>query len=173
MKPQQNVAAATSIFTEKGGTIMNLIPLMILFLAAFMLQYLFTFMQMKNFNQHYSFLRRKGRVAIGKVKGVFRAGAIVMFAIDEQGIILAGSYLQGVTVLARCRKLRGFEGKNVADLNEEDCRTLRLSKSLTKGVLEASSNYNILMAGGEIPEQPGLVQRMINGMKKQTTALTR
>ncbi|MDO5145825.1 MAG: transcriptional regulator GutM [Eubacteriales bacterium] len=149
---------------------MNLIPLMILFLAAFLLQYLFTFMQMKNFNKHYSFLRKKGRVAIGKVKGVLRAGAIVMFAIDEQGMILAGSYLQGVTVLARCRKLQGFEGKNVARLTENDCKTLRLSHSLTRGVLEASSNYNILMAGGEIPEQPSPIKRMINGMKRQKAA---
>ncbi len=64
---------------------MSLIPLMILFLAAFMLQYLFTFMQMKDFNRHYGSLRRMGRVAIGKVKGALRAGAIVMFAIDEEG----------------------------------------------------------------------------------------
>ena len=52
---------------------MSLIPLMLLFLAAFMLQYLFTFIQMKDFNRHYSTLRKMGRVAIGKVKGVLRA----------------------------------------------------------------------------------------------------
>ena len=47
---------------------MNLIPLILLFMAAFVLQYLFTFMQMKDFNMHYSTLRKMGRVAIGKVK---------------------------------------------------------------------------------------------------------
>ncbi len=74
---------------------MSLIPLMLLFLAAFMLQYLFTFIQMKDFNRHYSTLRKMGRVAIGKVKGVLRAGAIVMFAIDQQGTILAGDPCRG------------------------------------------------------------------------------
>ena len=44
--------------------------------------------------------------------------------------------MQGVTVLARCKMLEGFEGKNVATLTEDDCRQLRLSKSLTRGVLE-------------------------------------
>lgn len=141
---------------------MSLIPLMILFLAAFMLQYLFTFMQMKDFNRHYGSLRRMGRVAIGKVKGALRAGAIVMFAIDEEGTILAGRYMQGITVLARCRVLKGFEGKDVGKLTEDDCKALHHSKSLTKGVLEASSNYNILMAGGEIPEPPAPLERLGN-----------
>lgn len=141
---------------------MNLMPLLILFLIAFMLQYLLTFIQMKDFNRSYSTLRKMGRVAIGKVKGVLRAGAIVMFAIDEQGIILTGKYMQGITVLARCKDLKGFEGKDVGNLTPEDCRSLKLSKSLTKGVLEASSNYNILMSGGEIPIPPSPFERLSN-----------
>ena len=139
---------------------MNLIPLILLFMAAFVLQYLFTFMQMKDFNMHYSTLRKMGRVAIGKVKGALRAGAIVMFAIDDEGIILDGRYLQGLTVLARCKVLKGFEGKDVGQLTEEDCKALRLSRSLTKGVLEASSNYIILLAGGEIPEPEAPLERL-------------
>lgn len=141
---------------------MNLIPLMIIFMIAFVLQYLFTFIQMKDFNKQYGTLRRMGRVAIGKVKGAFRAGAIVMFAIDDEGYILAGRFMQGVTILARCKELNGFEGKDVGTLTVEDCKALRLSKSLTKGVLEASSNYNILMNGGEIPNPPTPFQRIGN-----------
>lgn len=139
---------------------MNLIPLMILFLVAFLVQYLLTFVQMKDFNRHYGTLRKMGRVAIGKVKGVLRAGAIVMFAIDEQGVILDGRSMQGVTVFARCKKLNGFEGKDVGLLTEQDCKELRLSKSLTRGVLEASSNYNILMSGGEIPIPPSPLEKL-------------
>ena len=80
---------------------MNLIPLIILFCIAFALQYLLTFLQMKSFMGSYRSLRQKGRVAIGKAKGAFRAGAIAMFAIDGSGNILEGSCLQGVTVFAR------------------------------------------------------------------------
>ena len=49
-------------------------------LAAFCLQFLFQMVQMKSFNKFYTKLRKKGRVAIGKAKGGFHAGAIVMFA---------------------------------------------------------------------------------------------
>ena len=57
---------------------MNLIPLIILFCIAFALQYLLTFLQMKHFMVSYRNLRQKGRVAIGKARGAFRAGAIYM-----------------------------------------------------------------------------------------------
>lgn len=127
---------------------------------AFMLQYLLTFIQIKSFTEHYKILRKKGRVAIGKSRGAFRAGCIAMFAINEDGIILEGSYMHGVTVFARAKKLTGFEGKDVGALTEEDCKGLL--KTLKKSILEASSNYNIIMAGGEIVEPPSPLQRLTN-----------
>ena len=54
------------------------------FLAALILQFLMQMVQMKSFNQYYTKLRKMGRVAIGKAKGGFHAGAIVMFAIDQR-----------------------------------------------------------------------------------------
>ena len=124
--------------------------------------------QMKSFNASYSRLRRQGRVAIGKSKGFLRAGAIAMFAIDGSGMILDGSYMQGVTVFARFRNLKGFEGTDVGNIQPEDCRKLHLAKPLEKAVLEASSNYNILMTGGEIPEEPAPLTKIVNmfGRKK-------
>ena len=57
--------------------------------------------QMKSFNKFYTKLRKKGRVAIGKAKGGFHAGAIVMFAIDQDGVIIDGCFMRGFTMLAR------------------------------------------------------------------------
>ena len=54
-------------------------------LTAFILQFLFSMVQMKGFNVHYGRLRKIGRVAIGKSKGGFHAGAMVMFAIVSCG----------------------------------------------------------------------------------------
>lgn len=125
---------------------------------AFTLQYVLTFVQMKSFTAHYSRLRKKGRVAIGKAKGAFNAGCIAMFAIDEDGIILEGSYMQGVTVFARAKNLNGFEGKDVGTLTEVDCKGL--AKPLKKSILEASSNYKVIMGGGEIVEPPSPLQRL-------------
>lgn len=158
----------TMIQVLKGENVMNMIPLIILFCIAFALQYILTFVQMKSFNASYSRLRRQGRVAIGKSKGFLRAGAIAMFAIDGSGMILDGSYMQGVTVFARFRNLKGFEGTDVGNIQPEDCRKLHLAKPLEKAVLEASSNYNILMTGGEIPEEPAPLTKIVNmfGRKK-------
>ncbi|MDE6959258.1 MAG: transcriptional regulator GutM [Lachnospiraceae bacterium] len=147
---------------------MNLIPLIILFCIAFALQYLLTFLQMKHFMVSYRNLRQKGRVAIGKARGAFRAGAIAMFAIDSRGYILEGSYLQGVTVFARARVLKGFEGMDVGAILQEDCKKMHLSKPVTRAVLEASSNYRILMSGGELKEEPAPLTRAVNALRRLT-----
>ncbi len=153
---------------------MNIVLLIFLFCAAFALQYLLTFLQMKSFMGSYRNLRQKGRVAIGKAKGAFRAGAIAMFAIDKEGVILEGSFLQGVTVFARTRSLAGFEGMDVGALHRDDCQRLRLSVPVTKAVLEASSNYRILMSGGELTEEPaplvkaaGVLSRLVRPRTEQ------
>lgn len=148
---------------------MNMIPLIILFCAAFALQYLLTFVQMKSFNTSYRRLRKQGRVAIGKSKGAFRAGAIAMFAIDESGNILEGSYMQGITVFARFRELKGFEGMDVGRIKAEDCQKRHLAKPLAKAVQEVSSNYNILMNGGKIQEEPAPLTKLVNMLGRKSS----
>ena len=145
---------------------MNIIPLIILFCIAFALQYLLTFLQMKSFMGSYRCLRQRGRVAIGKAKGAFHAGAIAMFAIDGVGNILEGSYMQGVTVFARVRSLKGFEGMDVGAIQKEDCQRMHLAAPLTKAVLEASSNYRILMSGGELREEPAPFTKAVSALKR-------
>ncbi|MDD2981403.1 MAG: transcriptional regulator GutM [Hespellia sp.] len=151
---------------------MNLIPLIIIFICAFALQYLLTFIQMKSFNEHYRRLRKQGRVAIGKINGALHAGAIAMFSIDSEGVIMEGSYMQGVTVFARFKELKGFEGEDVAVLTMEQCRQMGLAKPISKAVVEASSNYNILMSGGVIPEKPAPLTQAFNFItgKKKTVS---
>ena len=51
---------------------------------AFVIQFVLSSFQMKNFNNEFVRLRRKGKVAIGRKSGGFHAGAIVMFRIDEK-----------------------------------------------------------------------------------------
>lgn len=151
---------------------MNIIPLILLFCIAFALQYLLTFLQMKSFMRSYRRLRQQGRVAIGKAKGAFHAGAIAMFSIDQSGTILEGSYLQGVTVFARTRTLCGFEGMDVGAIQKTDCEKLHLPKPLTKAVLEAASNYRILMSKGEILEEPAPLTKAANALKRMAVLHT-
>lgn len=126
----------------------------------FVIQYALTFIQIKSFNAYYSTLRKQGRVAIGKVKGCFKAGCIAMFSIDEEGNILDGAYMQGVTVFARCKRLKGFENLSIGELTLQDCKTRKLSKPITRAVLEASSNYNVLMRGEEIEMPPSNFEKV-------------
>lgn len=131
---------------------MNILALILLAFGAFAAQYFFTFIQMRSFSKHYGRLRAKGRVAIGRKKGCFHAGAIALLAIDGEGRIMEASYMQGVTVLARFKSLKpGLEGKDMGTITQEDCKAMHLAKPLTKAILDATQNYCIIQGGGEVP----------------------
>lgn len=150
---------------------MNIILLIILCFCAFAIQYFLTFIQMRSFSNEYKALRRKGRVAIGKRKGAFSAGAIVLFAIDDGGDIIEAAYMQGVTVLARCKGLKGFNGLNVAALDEDICKERYLSRSMTAAVLNARDNYTTIMAGGEVAEPLSPLGRLTNRIDSIATGI--
>lgn len=71
--------------------------------VAFLLQIIFSMLQMKYFSSQFVKLRKRGKVAVGRKNGFFFAGAIVMFLIDDDGIILEGKKMEGVTCLARVK----------------------------------------------------------------------
>lgn len=146
---------------------MNFWLIIICFGAAFILQYGFAMLQMKSFTKHYGKLRRKGKVAIGKRKGGFMAGAIAMLAVDDEGIIITGSYLSGVTVMARFKELNGLEGKNIVKLVEDDI--LKYPKQVRKSILEASSNYITIINGGEVKQPESPLNKMAGSVKKLAT----
>lgn len=137
-------------------------------LSAYALQFIFQMIQMRSFNKYYKKLRKMGRVAIGKAKGGFHAGAIVMFAIDQDGVILEGCFMRGFTMLARFKTWNFFNGIDVGTIRKEDCETIGVP--LRRAVLNASSNYNTIMSGGEILEKPSLLHRIgdkIYGVNKK------
>ena len=138
---------------------MSFMVIAVAMLAAFCLQFLFQMVQMKSFNKFYTKLRKKGRVAIGKAKGGFHAGAIVMFAIDQDGVIIDGCFMKNWDF---------FNGIDVGTIKKDDCATIGVS--LRRAVLNASSNYNTIMSGGEVLEKPSLFTRIgdkIYGVNKK------
>lgn len=82
-------------------------------LLAYILQFLFSIYQIKNFNVTYRNLRRLGRVAIGRRSGKFRSGTIVMFAIDKKGIVISAKKMQGVTVLSKFKDMPAYIGEDI------------------------------------------------------------
>lgn len=133
---------------------MNFWFLLIALGLAFILQYLFAMIQLKDFNKHYKLLRKKGRVAIGRYKGAIKAGAIVMLAIDEKGIILEGAYMSGVTILAKFKKIDKLNGKDLANISEKDFNNV--PKQILNAIMDASSNYKRVINGEKIesPKSP-------------------
>ena len=117
---------------------------------AFVLQGILSTLQMKNLSDEFIQMRKKGKVAFGRKSGGFHAGAIVMFRVDDEGIIQEGRKLEGVTAFARTKPLDGFEGRYVGDLTEEDGP--KNHKNLRKAINDAALNYKKFVAGEEIPE---------------------
>ena len=129
-----------------------------LFVAAmFFIQALLTSAQISHFNREFIKLRRQGKVACGRQSGGFHAGSVVMFLIDENGIIREGKQLTGVTSFARVKPLDGFEGKFVGGLTEADLP--RYGKNLRKAILDAKDTYNKVMNGEIVPDKPSPFQR--------------
>ena len=119
---------------------------------AFLLQGVLGFFQMRHLTNEFLKLRRKGKVAFGRKSGGFRAGAVVMFLIDEDGIIREGKKLEGTTAFARVKPLDGFEGRYIGSLTEEDGPAGH--KNLRKAIADGALTYRKYTAGEIIEEAP-------------------
>ncbi|MGG1689256.1 transcriptional regulator GutM [Heyndrickxia ginsengihumi] len=139
---------------------MQIFVIMMFIAVAFIVQTGLGYLQIKHFTKAYTELRKIGKVAIGKRPGKIRAGTIVLFAVSQSGKILQAKKIQGVTVMAKVRDLQGFTGKNIKTLNENDLEAC--NKLLKQAILEAVSNYKIIMSGGQIPEKNSLFKRVMN-----------
>lgn len=135
-----------------------MLKLGLLILAIFALQAVLSVLQMRHFSREFVKLRRRGRVACGRKAGGFHAGAIVLFLIDEDGVIREGKKLFGVTCFARVTALSGFEGKYVGGLTEEDLP--KHGRNLRKAILDARDTYNRFISGEVIPQPPSPFQRV-------------
>lgn len=130
---------------------------------SWLLQSILGFLQIKHFNREYAELRRLGRVAIGKKTGRFQAGTVVMFAIDRKNTIIKATRMQGVTVFSRVRNLRGFEGKNLLKLGEEDFK--KVNKLTRLAIKDALNSYHIIAKGGELKVKRGWIDLLIPAKK--------
>ena len=109
--------------------------------AVWIAQTVLGFRQFKKFNNHIKELRREGRVAIGRARGYFSAGVLVLFVIDEQCKILRGEIMEGRTVFAGFKPFDNFNGLTLFELSENLCKTMKLSKQQTLAVISAQQEY--------------------------------
>ena len=124
---------------------------------AFLLQGFFSFMQMRHLSNAFIEMRRRGRVAFGRKSGGFHAGAVVMFLLDDDGIIREGKKLEGLTSFARVKPLTGFEGRYIGSLTAEDGP--KNHRNLCKAIEDAALTYR-KYTNGEIIEEPTSFQKV-------------
>ena len=121
--------------------------LIVIAVSMWVLQLVLSILQFRRFAAHVRELRREGRVAIGKAKGRFAAGAIVLFVIDGDCNILRGEIMKGVTVFAGFRSFDDFTGRNLLDLTEADVAAY--DRQTRRAVLGAREEYIIYQEQGE------------------------
>lgn len=98
-----------------------------------------SFLQIRDFNNNYIELRRRGKVAIGRKKGRITSGTIVLIQINDDGNIVETRRMQGFTVFARIKVFTGLENKNLAKINESDLNNF--DKLLKFAINDAKNQY--------------------------------
>ena len=139
-----------------------MLSLIIVVGVAFAMQGLFSFLQMRHLSNEFIKLRRKGKVAFGRKSGGFHTGAVVMFRIDDDGIIQEGKKMEGLTALAKVKDLPGFEGRFIGSLTEADGP--KGHKNLRKAIEDAALTYRKYTAGEIIEEPPTPLEKAGNAL---------
>ncbi|WP_420174436.1 transcriptional regulator GutM [Luteococcus sp. OSA5] len=135
-------------------------PIIIGFAVFYIVQTVLSMRQTKDYARHYARMRRQGRVALGKQKNLVANGAIVMFRLDDDGVVVEGRLLSGVTVFSRFRDFTAYNGRPLAGLDGEDCR--QLNRSVRIAVNNARDNY-LLASEGLVPlEPPGPISKLLS-----------
>jgi DNA-binding transcriptional regulator of glucitol operon len=124
--------------------------LIIIGIIIWTLQALFGFFQMKNFKKNFVEMRKEGRVVIGFNKGFIFSGTVVLIRINDETVIEEVRYMQGVTIFARFKNLKGLKGKKLLSLEKRDLKDF--NKLLIKAIFKAVENYK-KHGGGEEREE--------------------
>ncbi len=120
------------------------VRVILLFGAAWFVQALLGYFQVKDYQRVTFELSKKGKLVVGAKRGRLSRGAILAMAVDEDGRILDCKYMKGVSVLARFKGLDGLVGKNILDESVE----LFLDEPLKKAYKAALSRFTHIKEEG-------------------------
>ncbi|MCD8799463.1 transcriptional regulator GutM [Mammaliicoccus sciuri] len=143
---------------------MFFIILIIMLAVGFVIQYLLGLLQIKNFTKHYTNMRKKGRVAIGRRPAILKAGTLVLLQINNRNEIEEARYMQGVTVFSKFKKLKGLDGYKINKLRDTDLK--KYNKLLIKAILDAQHTFNVIQSGGEIEKIPSPMMKAVKKINR-------
>ena len=120
---------------------MDIFILGILIAAAFLLQALMGYFQIRNFASNYHEVRRKGRVLIGKNPRRFRQGSLMLIGLDRADRIQEIRVMKGLTVFSRFHEIARFDGESVVAVGADYAALQQLSRTERECFLNAYRNY--------------------------------
>ncbi|RKL64910.1 transcriptional regulator [Salipaludibacillus neizhouensis] len=142
-----------------------IIYLIILIGLAWLVQSFLGFLQIQHFNKHFVEMRRKGKVAIGRRRGFFRAGTVVLLGVNSRKEIIDARKMQGITVLSKVKVLKGLEQKSILKIKEVDLKQYDVLTAAS--IQDAVFQYKtVVLEGGEVLEHPSLFKKISNKFLK-------
>jgi glucitol operon activator protein len=93
--------------------------LILIAVAAWLLQIAMGWLQIRRFNQAFAALPQDGRIGVGKNSGRFKAKVIIALSFDRQDCVQDGFIMRGYTVFASPKKLTELNGLKLSELNPE------------------------------------------------------
>lgn len=143
---------------------MQIVILMVAIMVAWILQTVLGSTQVKNFNKHYTELRSAGRVSIGRSKGIFRSGVVLLMSIDKKRKIQIAKKMQGVTILARFRDFKLLEGQDLLHIDKDVYE--KMDRFTKQAFDEAVDVYKKVARGEEIPPSQSPFGKLVSSFSK-------
>lgn len=119
-----------------------LLWLVVAAVSVWILQTVLGLWQFKKFSNHVRDLRSFGRVAIGRAKGGFMSGVIVLLVIDDYCRIIKGEIMEGRTVFAGFKEFNILNGLTLFELSDELCKSLNIGFRRSVAVMSAKQDYD-------------------------------
>lgn len=141
--------------------------LMILAISAYAFQALLTMRQLKHFTKIYRQIRQKGKVAIGRKSGGIKAGTIVFMAINAQGVVQETQIMQGISIFARFKQYKLFDGEELIFLDRKHPKVRQLNQLIQLAIEDARDTYVKVSEGVYVePSRKGMIDRLIDRIKQ-------
>lgn len=105
--------------------------MIVIAIAAWGLQIVFGFFQVRAFNRHLQEVAKHGTLKIGRTQSRWKARTVVLFALDEDNRINDARVMRGLSVFARPKKLQQLIGQT-APLNTSTIESF--DKSLQEAI---------------------------------------
>ncbi len=110
--------------------------IIIIFVAAWLIQYVMTFFQMRRYNKRLSELKKMGPTAVGMSGSMYKRRAYGVLVFDKNDKVICAEQFSGWTVFAGLKPVEELEGLSLNDIKDENVE-LTISKKIRSAFINA------------------------------------